>query len=88
VWPYGRDMDYQKYKGIQNTLREHRKRLGLTQKQVAELLKTDPDWICHWERGDALPNLISAMKLSAFYRTTIELLYPNFFKKTKNQDFE
>lgn len=81
-------MNYQRYKGVPNKLKEYRENLGLTQKQVAEIIGTDPDWVCHWEKGDALPNLISAMKLSAFYKATIELLYPNFLKKTKNQDFE
>lgn len=68
-------MDYQKYKGIPNILKKQRIRLGLTQKQVAERLETDPDWISHWEKGDALPNLISAFKLSQLYSTSLEELF-------------
>ena len=70
-------MDYQKYKGMPNTLREHRKRLGMTQKQVAELLETDSDWISHWERGDALPSLVSAFKLSKLYKVSVHELFPD-----------
>lgn len=74
-------MDYHKYKGIPNNLREHRKRLGLTQKQVAESLETDPDWISHWENGDALPNLISAMRLSKLYKTPLDDLFADLWEQ-------
>jgi len=69
-------MNYQVYKKIPNTLKEHRLALGLTQKEVADRLGfKDKTWISHWESGDALPNLISAMKLSKFYKTPIDKLF-------------
>lgn len=80
-------MEYQKYRGMPNTLREHRQRLGMTQKQVAELLETDPDWISHWEGGDALPSLISSIKLSVLYRVPVQDLFFDLAKGVK-ADFE
>jgi transcriptional regulator with XRE-family HTH domain len=47
-------MDYPRYRHLPNTLRRHRRALGLTQKEVGERLHIDPDWISHWESGDSL----------------------------------
>lgn len=68
-------MDYSRYRRLPNALRKHRKAMGLTQKEVGERLHIDPDWISHWENGDSLPNLISAMRLSDFYGIPLEELF-------------
>ena len=69
-------MDYQKYRGIPNALREHRERRGLTQEAVGRLLGfRDGTWISRWEHGEAIPNLVSAMRLSDLYGASIEELF-------------
>ncbi len=68
-------MDYSRYRHLPNALRKHRKALGLTQKDVGEQLHIDPDWISHWENGDCLPSLVSAMRLSRFYNSSVEELF-------------
>lgn len=73
---YHDGVDYRKYRYLPNSLRKYRKALGLTQKEVGERLHIDPDWISHWEKGDSLPNLISAYHLSKFYNRPIEDLFP------------
>src|SRR6266481_1193227 len=59
-----------------NHLLHYRKRMGLTQLQVAGLL----GWknikaISKMESGTALPTMNTALKLSAIYRVPVEFLY-------------
>ncbi len=79
-------MDDQKYKGIPNILKGHRMHLGLTQEQVPERLETDPEWISHWEKGDAFPSLISAVRLANLYQTSIQALFGPLMKTVKDID--
>jgi transcriptional regulator with XRE-family HTH domain len=72
-------MDYNTYKGIPNALKQHR--IGLSQMEVAKQFGfKDKTWISHWERGDALPNLISTIKLSKLYNVPIKELFPGLWK--------
>jgi len=69
-------MEYDRYKSIPNALRQHRKDNGLSQRAVAKYLGLkDPTWISHWENGNALPSLISAVRLSTLYQTPLEALF-------------
>lgn len=73
-------MEYGRYKEIPNALKRYREARGLSQTAVAKLLGfKDKTWISHWERGDALPNLVSAMRLSLLYQAPIEHLFPGLF---------
>lgn len=57
----------------------------LTQIRVVDFLDhKDTSWISHWENGDALPNLISAIKLARFYQVSINELYPDLFDVVRN----
>ena len=70
-------MEYDRYRKIQNRLQQYRKAKELTQSQVAAILGfKDKTWISHWETGDALPNLISAMRLSVLFQVHINDLFP------------
>ena len=74
-------MEYGQYKGFPNALREHRKAKGLSQAGVARILGfKDKTWISHWENGDAVPNLISAIRLSVLYQVPIENLFHDLVK--------
>jgi len=79
-------MEYDRYKNIPNVLKEHRKARGLTQQQVAHLLGLkDPTWISHWEKGDVLPNLVSAIRLSTLYQTTIDTLFTDLVEAVRRE---
>ncbi len=74
-------MEYDRYKHIPNALKKYRQERGLTQLQVAKLMGfKDKTWISHWENGGALPNLISALRLSKIYAVPIENLFPNLLE--------
>jgi len=69
-------MDYKHYRSIPNALKKYRNARGLSQSKVAHILGfKDKTWISHWENGDALPNLVSAIKLSKIYQTSIDDLF-------------
>ncbi len=64
----------QKFK---NTLRYHRKILGLTLKEVAKMLKhKNVSRLSKWEHGISTPNLQNLLKLSIVYKTLIDQFYP------------
>lgn len=70
-------MDYDRYRRISNALKRCREAKGLSQAAVATLLGfKDKTWISHWENGDALPNLVSAIRLSAIYGVSVNELFP------------
>lgn len=62
---------------IPNNLKEYRLKVGLTQKQVAEMmgLKCE-DRISHWEKGYASPSVLNLLKLCEIYRISAGELYP------------
>ncbi len=69
-----------------NNLLQARKRAGLERKQVAFLLtrKTNNE-ISIYERGGYLPNLQTALKLEAIYRTPIRLLFQGLFEQCRRE---
>jgi len=73
---YPPEMEYNRYRQIPNALRQYREQRGLSQKEVAQFLGfKDKTWVSHWENGDALPNLVSAIRLSMLYQVPIEELF-------------
>ena len=73
-------MEYSRYKRIPNALRRCRESKGLSQSEVAKLLGfKDKTWISHWERGDAMPNLVSILRLAVLYEATVEGLFRDLF---------
>ena len=55
-------------------LKELRKEKGLTQKQVAEILKVDSSTVRKWELSLREPNLSSLIKLADFFEVSTDYL--------------
>jgi DNA-binding XRE family transcriptional regulator len=66
-----------------NSLRLYRKRAGLTQEEVAQVLglgKRGADSVMQWEKGYHFPNITNWFKLAALYDVMPEDLYKGLFK--------
>lgn len=67
-----------------NSLALYRKRMGFSQKYVAQLLGLkDTATLCHYERGCSLPPLVVALGLEVVLRTPVAFLYPQLYKELK-----
>lgn len=74
-------IDNMKNKPIANSLKEFRKKAGLRQIDVAELLGRDcADRLSRWENGTAVPNVLNLFKLAHLYQVKPEELYPELVK--------
>ncbi len=61
---------------IPNTLREHRKKAGLTQLQVANHLGfVTSERISRWEKGLTFPHVVNLFKLAKLYHVFPQDLY-------------
>ena len=70
----------------QNSLVLYRKRMGFSQKQVAQLLgQSDASMISHYEHSRALPPLAVALGLEIIYRTPVAFLFPDMHDELKRQ---
>ncbi len=59
-----------------NTLKEHRIKSGLTQKEVAAILGMQcEDRISHWERGQSMPSVRNLLKLGEIYKINLFKVY-------------
>jgi len=62
---------------IPNLLRRYRKARGLRQNQVAAILGLkSASVISRWEKGTRIPSTVSALELSAIYRTMVNVMFP------------
>lgn len=55
-------------------LRNHRKRLGMTQEEVAEKIGVSPQAISKWEAGDCLPDCFNLKSISDIYKISADIL--------------
>ncbi len=55
-------------------LKELRKSMNLSQKQLADILQTNNSSICDWERGRSQPDLQTLAKLARFFDITADYL--------------
>ena len=55
-------------------LRELRKTLSLTQKELASILQTNNSSICDWECGRTEPDLETLTKIARFFDVTTDYL--------------
>jgi transcriptional regulator with XRE-family HTH domain len=79
-------MDYQRYQHIPNNLRHYRKERGLKQDQVAAALGLkNKTLISRWERGNSIPNLITAARLSVLYKIPIDIIFADFIETTTKE---
>lgn len=56
-------------------LREVRKSKGLTQKEVADALLISKDSLSRYERGEQDPRLDVAIRLSKYYKISMDMLF-------------
>ena len=58
--------------------------MGFSQRQVAAFLgyRSSAD-VCDYERGDKLPNLVTALKLEIVYRVPVAFLFPDLYGRLK-----
>ncbi len=69
---------------IHNRLRLYRKSFGLTQRQVALAINlSTPTQVSRWERGERLPNLVQALRLSALYKRLVNDLFFDLFQEQR-----
>ena len=47
---------------------------GLTQKQLAEILKTNHRCVCDWERGRSEPDLFTVVKIACYFDVSTDYL--------------
>jgi len=58
-----------------NRLRKYRKARGLTQRDVARILRlADASSLSRWEHGVCLPSVMNMFRLAALYRTLVDAL--------------
>jgi len=55
-------------------LRNHRKKLGMTQEDVAEKVGVSPQAISKWESGDCLPDCFNLKAISDVYKISADVL--------------
>lgn len=60
-----------------NNLKLYRKKLGLTQEQIAEQLGVSRQAVAKWERGETLPDIDNVIALADMYEVTIDSLVRN-----------
>jgi DNA-binding XRE family transcriptional regulator len=64
-----------------NYIWKHRKRLLLGQKRIAYLLgHSDHKQICKWEKGEVVPSLQNALRLSYILQTPVESLFVDLYR--------
>ena len=68
-----------------NTIRKYRLALGLTQRQVAELIGIGPARVSEWERGQTCPSSASLLRLAKALNTLAEALYPQFYLRPERE---
>lgn len=71
-------LEYHNIKGSKrNRLIQERKKLGLTQKELAELLNTSKSTIGHLENGRIKPGLDISMRIEQVFDEPFEVLFPD-----------
>jgi transcriptional regulator with XRE-family HTH domain len=69
-----------------NTLDIYRRRMRLSTRHVARLLgDKDVSRLSKYERGQRLPNLRNAFRLSAILRVPVEFLFPSLYDLLREQ---
>src|SRR3979411_2322940 len=70
----------------QNSLLLYRRRMGFTQRQVAQLLgHRDTSMISHYEHGRSLPPLPVALSLEIILRVPVAFLFPGLHNELKQR---
>lgn len=71
---------------VPNRLWTYRKRMGFTQKEVADIVGYQTEaHISDYEHGRKLPSLATAFKLEIVYRAPVAFLYPEMYAEFKER---
>lgn len=68
-----------------NNLKEYRKKKGITQIELANILEITNDYLSSIERGKSTPGFKLAKKIADYFGTTIDEI---FFKNNSNKTFD
>jgi transcriptional regulator with XRE-family HTH domain len=60
-----------------STIRQCRKKLGLSQKALAEFCHVDQTSVSKWELGKSFPDVAVAIQLSSFFGVPLDAIYEN-----------
>lgn len=60
---------------IQNRIKEYRQKGGITQEQLAESVGVSRQTVVAMEKGNYIPSLLLAMRLSQIFKTKVEDLF-------------
>ncbi len=70
----------------QNRLDYFRRRMRFSTSHIGHLLgHKDSSTYCDYERGDRLPTLTNAFRLSAILRTPVEFLFPSLYDGLRDE---
>ena len=70
---------------IQNRLDYFRRRMRFSTSHVGHLLgHKDSSTYCDYERGDRIPTLVNAFRLSVIFRTPVEFLFPSLYDSLRD----
>lgn len=68
------------------TLILYRKRMGFSQKYVAQLLGLkDTATLCNYERGHLMPPLLVALGLEIIFRVPVAFLFPRLYEELRTE---
>jgi transcriptional regulator with XRE-family HTH domain len=70
---------------VPNTIRKYRLGLGLTQREVAEMVGIRPATVSEWERGVTCPSVALLLRLAKILDTLAEALYPQFYLRRESE---
>lgn len=77
-------MEYDACKKIPNLLRKYRKANGYKQKDVARILGIkSSSKISRWEKGECMPNLVNALKISILFRVMVDSLFIDLLRQLR-----
>lgn len=75
-------------KPFSNTLRDHRQKAGLLQRDVALRLGLDcTDRLSRWENGLAVPSILNLFRLAAIYNVEPQVLYPELHRVSNTAEY-
>lgn len=60
---------------INNTVREMRTKKGATQEELAEAVGVSRQTVIAIEKGNYVPSVLLALKIAAFFDTTVESIF-------------
>ena len=58
-----------------NNIKEFRKKLKLSQGDIAKIMEVKQNTVSQWETGERIPNVLKGIRLAEILNTTVECLY-------------